>query len=443
MFEYNIKTQKMKKLILYILVVMLPILGFSQNNLTLTDAINIALKNNIGIQIAQNSVDISVINNNFGTAGGLPFVGATASNNEQLTSLNQEYANPINNKTSNNTASNSLTAGVAGSMMLYNFGRVGAEKKRLNNVVTQNKIQLSSRALILVYNVMLKYYDIIRQQGYGKTLQQSITVSKERLVIVKAQQSVGMANNADLFQSQVDLNTQNLNLQAQQLIIEQGKTDLLLLLTLRPDSAININDTILIDKSIRLDSVMANITTNPDIKAAAEQIKINQYVVKEIQALRYPAVGVTGGYNFVRTQSAAGFTLLNQNLGPFLGLTFSIPLFNGGVYRKQEQIAKINVSSSRSQTDTLVLDYKANAVKSWQAYKSNQQQLETAQENAKLSKQLLDLVLQRFQLHQATIIDVRTAQQSFEDAGYTLINLSYAAKAGEIQLKRYANKLFY
>lgn len=415
----------------------------SQEHLTITDAVNIALKNNIGIQIAQNSVAISVINNNYATAGGLPFVGASASNNEQIISINQEYANPANNKTSNNTASNSITAGVSSSMLLYNFGRVGTEKKRLNNLVTQNKYQLNARGLILVYNVMLKYYDIVRQQGYGKTLEQSITVSKQRLDIVKAQQSVGMANNAALFQSQVDLNTQKINLQAQQLVIAQGKTDLLLLLTLRPDSAININDTIIIDRSIRLDSIMANVITNPDIKAAAEQININQFVVKEIQALRYPAIGVNGGYNFVRTQSAAGFTLLNQNLGPFLGLTFSVPIFNGGIYRKQEQVAKINVSSSRSQTDTLLMYYKANAVKSWEAYKSNQQQLETAQENAKLSKQLLDLVLQRFQLRQATIIEVRTAQQSFEDAGYTLINLSYAAKAAEIQLKRYANKLIY
>jgi len=30
-----------------------------------------------------------------------------------------------------------------------------------------------------------------------------------------------------------------------------------------------------------------------------------------------------------------------------------------------------------------------------------------------------------------------------EGAGYLLVNLSYAAKAAEIQLKRYANKLSY
>jgi outer membrane protein TolC len=95
------------------------------------------------------------------------------------------------------------------------------------------------------------------------------------------------------------------------------------------------------------------------------------------------------------------------------------------------------------QKDTLVLNYTANAVKSFQAYNNNLQQLETAKQNYELSQKLLDLVTQRFQLRQATIVDVKNAQQSFENAGYLLVNISYAAKAAEIQLKRYANRLKY
>jgi outer membrane protein TolC len=49
--------------------------------------------------------------------------------------------------------------------------------------------------------------------------------------------------------------------------------------------------------------------------------------------------------------------------------------------------------------------------------------------------------LQRFQLGQATIIDVKQAQQSFENESYRLVNLSYAAKAAEISLQQIANKL--
>jgi len=67
--------------------------------------------------------------------------------------------------------------------------------------------------------------------------------------------------------------------------------------------------------------------------------------------------------------------------------------------------------------------------------------LETQQKNYDLSLQLLDLIIQKFQLRQATIIDVKQAQQTFENAGYQLVNLSYAAKAAEIQLKKLINRL--
>jgi len=53
-----------------------------------------------------------------------------------------------------------------------------------------------------------------------------------------------------------------------------------------------------------------------------------------------------------------------------------------------------------------------------------------------MSTRLVDLVLQRFQVSEATILDVKTAQASHEITGYQLVNLNYAAKVAEIELKR-------
>jgi outer membrane protein TolC len=410
--------------------------------LTLPDAVQIALKNNLGIQLAKNNVTIAGIANDYGYAGGLPVVSATATDQEQATSLKQQYANPANNKSSNNAFSNSLSASVNSSMPLYNGGRIATAKKRLGTIETQTRQQLSSRALVLINNVMLKYYDIVRQQSYARTLQRSIDASQQRLDIVKAQQNVGVANNADLFQSQVDLNTQVQNLQAQQLVVDQGKTDLLTLLTLNPDSAISVEDTIIVDSSIQLGTILSAVqSANPDVLAADEQITINKYIERETGALRYPSLYVNAGYNYNRTKNSEGFSLLNLNYGPYAGVSLNVPIFNGGIYKRQERIAGVNVKNAQLTRDTLVLNYTSNAVKNWQAYNNNLKQLQTAKANYDLSQKLLNLVLQRFQLRQATIVDVKNAQQSFENAGYILINVSFAAKSAEVQLRRYANQL--
>jgi outer membrane protein TolC len=413
----------------------------SSQELSLNEALSIALKNNLGIRIAHNDVDIAGINNSYGVAGGLPFVEGTAGGTQQFTSINQKYSNPANNKSSKNAGSSNISAGLSADVLLYNGGRVVNTKNRLEETELQSQQLLDSRVQNLIYNVMLKYYDIVRQESYAKTLEVSIEVSRQKLDIVKKQQSVGVANDADLFQSQVDLNTQIQNLQAQQLVVEQGKTDLLTLLTLKPDSVILVRDTILVDVNIKLDSILSAVSRNPDVQAAYQQITINQYIEKEVGAQRYPSLLLNAGYNFNHTKNAAGFSLLNQSYGPYIGLGLTIPIFNGNIYRKQQQIAGINVKTASLERDTLLLGINSSAVKGWQAYRNNLLQLETAKENYDLSQKLLDLVLKRFQYKQATIVDVKNAQQSFENAGYLMINVSYAAKVSEIQLRRLANRL--
>jgi outer membrane protein len=68
--------------------------GFAQQRMSLSDAINTALKNSYDIQLVKNNLEITNINNDIGIAGGLPVVTGTANDNEQITSINQKFADP-------------------------------------------------------------------------------------------------------------------------------------------------------------------------------------------------------------------------------------------------------------------------------------------------------------------------------------------------------------
>ncbi|MDH7460324.1 TolC family protein [Chitinophagaceae bacterium 26-R-25] len=414
--------------------------SFSQN-LTLDDAVNIALKNSLDIQLAKNNVTVNDINNFIGIAGGLPVVSGTATDAEQLSNINQKYADPKRDIQKRGVATNNLSGNVQASYLLFNGMRVVTTRKRLNELLTQSKEQLNSQVQNIMASVMTAYYDVIRQQNYIKTIDQSLIVSQQKLDIVKTQQAVGMANNADLFQAQVDYNTLVQSHQSQQLAIDQSKTELLRLLTLKADSVISISDTILVDHSLVLGTILDNLPNNPDLRAAEDQVRINQFIVKETAAQRYPSLRLNGGYSFVYNSSAAGDTRLNNSYGPTIGVGVGVPIYNGSIYKRQQKIAEVNVNSAELTKDIIVRDYSANIIKTYQAYTSTLMQLETQRKNYELSKQLVDLILQKFQLHQATIIDVRTAQQSFELAGYSLINLSFSAKSSEIELKRVSSQL--
>ena len=409
--------------------------------ISLDTAISLALKKNLGIRIARNVVEIARTNNDYGVAGGLPQVTSSSSATQQFTSIEQKYSDPTNNKSSANAPSTNISSSVDGRMLIYNNGRIVTAKKRLALTEDQSRQMLDSRVQTVFYNVMTKYYDIVRQQSYAATLKTTIQAFSQQLDIVQKQRNVGLANDADLFQSQVDLNTQVQNLQAQQLIVDQGKTDLLTYLSLRPDSIIAVRDTILVDTTILLDSIQAAMSRNPDLQAAIQQIGINQYIVHEVAAQRYPSLVGSGGYQLSRTANPKGFTQLNQNYGPYLGVGLNIPIFNGTIYKRQQEIAQINVANAALVRDTLLLNIQSNMIKGWQAYRNNLEQLHTAKRTYDLSGKLLDLVLKRFQYKQATIVEVKNAQQSFENAGYLLVNVSYAAKVSELQLRRLANAL--
>ncbi len=438
----------MKRLFFCCLPALAYVAACAQQPLRLQDAVSIALQNSLDVQVVRNNLQISTLNNNIGIAGGLPVVTATGQDNEQSVNINQTInrrtttgADSIYTIKSNGATSNQLQSGVSGSILLYNGMRVTATKKRLAELEKQSQQYINSQIQNIIAAVMTSYYDIVRQQNYLKTFDQSIAVAEKRLEIIKAQQSVGLANNADLFQSQLDLNNLQQNKVQQQLVIDQAKTGLLTLLTLRPDSTVAISDTIIVDKSIVLGTILDNLSNNADVIAAEEQIRINELIEKETAAQRYPTVRISAGYNYNRNQTSAGQTLLNQSNGPFAGGNFVIPIYNGSIFKRQQKIAGINTRNASLQKDIILRDYSSNAVKTYQAYTSSLIQLDTAKRTLELSQKLMDLVLQRFQLRQATIVDITLAQQAFETAAFSLINLSYASKSSEIELKRLINKL--
>jgi outer membrane protein len=429
----------MKKGFLIILVLGASLDGFSQKILTLRQAIDSALKNNLDIAISRSEVEASRVNNHISIAGGLPTVTGTLNDQEQVTAVNQKL-NTGTEINRNNATSNNLQVGVTGSMLVFNGWRVVATKKRLAELQKLSEAELAVQVQNVVAAVMVNYYDVVRQQEYLGTLSFSLSLAQKRLEIFQVRKDVGLANNADIFQAQIDVNTIRQNIASQQLVLNQSKVGLMDLMN-SADSSFRIADSIIVDPAITLDPVLKSIQQHPEVLSAQQQVRVNELITREVAAQRYPAVRLNAGYNFIRNQAAAGNILLNQNYGPFLGLNVQVPIFNGGATKRQQRVAEINTTTAELVRDNIVSSLNTSALRSFESYRITLQQLEQAKENYELSKRLVDLTLQRFNLNVATIIEVREAQRSLEEAGFRLVNLSYSAKVSEIELKRLANLL--
>ncbi len=423
-------------------VLFIPFIIHAQQILSLQNAIDITLKNNFDIQIAKNNAEISKIGNTFGMAGGLPYVSAGLVDNGSINNNNQKFSDGSEtNLTDINE--NAMNADISAGIVLFNGFKITATKERLNCLQKQSEIMLNQQIQNIIAAVMEKFYDIIRQENYLKIIQNSLDVSNKKLEIINEKNKVGMANAVDILQAQTDVNTAEQNLKLQNLVIEQDKADLFLLMNEKKHSDFTINDSIVVDATLQLDSIISYLNRNTQYLSAEQQVKINEQIVKEISAQRYPLVKINTAYNFLQSDYNSGLTLMNRNYGPLAGVTVQIPIFYGNIYNIQKKVAELDVENSKLQKENLFNTLSTNAYKTYQSYSTIFQQINSQQKNYELTKKLVEVVMQNFQVNQATILDVKAAQTSFENAAYLLVNLQYAAKTAEIELKQLVYKLRY
>lgn len=413
----------------------------AQKTLSLNEAIQTALKNSYDIQLVENNLAIAKNNNNIGVAGGLPTITNTSTNNNTLTTINQTFPDASRNTSRNSVDGSTLNSAVNASMVLFNGYKVQATKNRLESLERQNKSLLESQLLNTISTVMQQYYNVVRQQAFLKTIQKSIETSKQRLDIVETRQKIGVANQADFLQSNLDLNALIQAEQNQLLIIDQAKADLLNTIVMPNTTSVIINDSIKVDDQLVFSAVEAKIKEYPLLQSAQQLVNVNQFLEKETRSLTYPTLRASTGFNYNSNKSAAGFILLNESYGPFLGLNLSIPIYSGGANKRAIKNAEINTKSAKIQLQNTEQDLTTELFKTYQSYKNSLKQTPIEIQNFEMSQSLLDLVMQKYKLGQATMVDVKQAQQSFETAGFRLVSLRFNAKIAEIELKRLSNQL--
>jgi outer membrane protein TolC len=428
-------------------IVLLLVLLFSQkkvaaqNNLSLKEAVTIALQNSYDIKLVENTVSIAKNNNNYGVAGGLPSVTATGNNNNTLTTINQTFPDPSRNTTRNAVDGSTLNGGLSATMILFNGYRIAATKDRLESIQKQTEAALQTQMLNTSSTVMQQYYNVIRQTAFLKTIEKSIEASEERVAIVKTRQEIGVANQADLLQSSLDLNALLQAKQNQLLVLDQVKADLYNTMVVPANSNYIFTDSIQVDQKMILSDVESKMKAHPLLQSAQQLINVNQFLEKETKALMYPTLRANSGFNYNSNKSTAGFILLNESYGPFLGFNLSIPIYAGSTSKRAYKNAQINTVSAKIQYDNTAQDLATELFKTYQNYQNSLKQTTTEIQNYEMSDALLTLVMDKFKLGQATIVDVKQAQQSFETAGFRLTSLKFSAKIAEIELKRLSNQL--
>jgi outer membrane protein TolC len=272
-------------------------------------------------------------------------------------------------------------------------------------------------------------------------LQRSVAVSEKRLELVKARIALGAANNSDLYLAQLDLNARRQDIISQQLVISQNQVDLNNFMMAPRDEKFTVVEEFPIVNNLKLEDFIKNIKQNPDLQSIESQVKINEFLEKETYSNRLPTVRATGGVGYNLANTTAGFSLFSQNYGPNAGITFSIPLFQKQVFDKQHEAVKIVTETRRLQQKAVEENIIGSLYRVFESYKTALSRMDSEAENLKIAQQFMDLTLKKYEMNQATAIEIREAQRIFEDAAFRVINVRLQAKQAEIELLRVSGEL--
>jgi outer membrane protein TolC len=426
---------KMKKVISYFLL--LPaVVSFAQPLLSPDEAVSIALKNNYDILVAHNDAEIAKVNNTLGNAGMLPSVSVNGSDNLSTNTIDQKPQSGLEIK-SNDVRSNSFSAAVLLNWALFDGGKMFITKRKLSELESLGGLHLKDQVLQTVYNVIVAYYDVVRQKQQLASYNDVIAYNQERVNIYQTSFNAGLSPKTNILQAKIDLNVIRESAIRQQTVIVEAKRILNLLLSRDANFAFEVADSIPLnftpDKTGFLEKIYSS---NTNVLELQKQVAIARLSLRETRALGLPRIMVSGGYSGAESDNSAGSVLMNRAYGPTIGGAISIPLYQAGNVMRQISTARLQLKSAEIDLENAKLATSIQLQNLLDDFENQRQLLAIEKDNTALAKENLDISLARLKQGQSTSLELKQAEQSYEDARTRLIEIEYGLKVAETKLKQ-------
>jgi outer membrane protein TolC len=409
--------------------------------LSYKQSVALLLKNNFDIQLAQNNATITDIQNSYGNAGFMPKVDINAGTSLASNKTQQEFASGLKVNQSG-VGSQNLNAGAFLSWTIFDGMKMFATKERLNLLAQQGELSLKLAIEQQIEQLTLLYFQAVKQAQLIKGIQTAMELNEERIKLYARKLDIGAGSNVELLQAKLDFNAQKSNLLTQKSILNDCKSNLLFLIKTEASTNFEV-DTIFEFESVKsLDEIKQKIEqANQSLMFAKRNVQVQSQALKELQSLTLPRVGLTSAYNFTRNENAAGFSLLNQNLGYNFGVNLSWNIFNGFNTRNQIKIGKFEVKNSQIEVDKIKFTYNNAAYSAYQRMLNDQEILSLEEENIKLAQEGLTISLERLKIGLGNYLEIKASQTTYEEAITRLVNARYNLKQSETAIKKLMGNL--
>ena len=431
----------MHKLSLYIIsILVLLSTTHAQEDLSLREAITIALENNFQIKIAATNQEIANNNNSWGEAGRLPTVNLGLGQNQSFAYRD----NPLSFANGQfNTTSTVPTINL--NWLLFGGFRVNITKKRLSqleelsNGNSQLVIENTLQALILGYN------NCLLEKARLQSLKYNLDISRIRFNYDQDKKSIGLISSYDVLQSKNDHLTDSSQFLLQRQVYESSIRSLNQLMGAEISNNYNFSDSLNFtfleydEESIFQESVK----NNTNLKNQLLNIEIKQSEIGISKSYFYPQVEFQTGttYNNQNIYSKEFGSGVGNSYDYYFNFTLSWTIYNGGKIRRGFENTKLVHKIEELSYQEQKLSMEKEVRDAYHRYKNELLVYNIAMENLETSRLNLQLTKERYQIGQINSFDFRKVQNNLLLAELQVYNSTFRLIQYNTELTRLSGNI--
>jgi outer membrane protein len=431
-----VSLRRISVLLLLVLKASSPLDSFAQQaagspgslQLTLKQAVQLALKQNPQRVIAQLLVAESDRNRQIARAALLPQANMAASG-----SVNQYNLQSIERSKRNDAGPFQVVeAGPAFSQTLlnlplirgYQIGREGTRQARADEQTTRE---------IVVNAVVDQYLLILRALATRDAANARVALAQRLYEQATELQKTGIGLNIDTVRANVELQNERQNLIDAETQTHTTKYDLAALLDLPRDQDLEVADRLdfydlpALDRQSLLNQALAS---RPEIRSLNSQQRIAKLTTDSAGEQRLPQLDFSGFWYYQGSRFDNGIPAYTYEI------SLQFPLFTGGRIRAEEAHAKLeeqHVAETRRQLEAQIVDQVRSALDELTAARNS---VDVASLGLQLAQEEVAQAQRRFQAGVTTNVEVITAQDALARASDNQIGALYQFNLSRASLAR-------
>jgi TolC family type I secretion outer membrane protein len=402
-------------------------LMFGQDDsLTINQCVEIALKNNPQIRLAQSNYDINYSNLIITRSNIYPQVSLQSTwNRNGGTFFQGPSAIPRTFETYN--------TGFQGSLLLFDFGKTYSRISAFSDLADASAEDIINAKQSLILNTYIAYFDYLQAVKLKKVSQESLQQATEHLKLSRSLFEVGSKPQFDVIKAESDEATARVNLLNAENNIDITRLQLENILNkkLPPDFTLKDEFEVVRDSVSESESLNIALLNRPEIISGKFRVDANKSFLTSAWTANLPSINASGGYTW------KSFALNQTFQGSWsLGVAVSLPIFEGFALDAGIQQARADLDNAQASYDLIEQGVTLDVRQQYSNLRLSRNQIAASRSLLKAADETLRLAEARFKAEVGSAVEVTDARVAYYNAQVLLIQSLYNYQVTYTRLER-------